>query len=330
MGETKSKSGVLTAGSEASATSKAKIKKVWYKRVWVYVVGGILLIILSYLTVQGIRCGVAVKKSRERLATLSAKTVVLSYGNMTYLDRGEGVAVLSVHGIFGGYDQALEQTGDFGEGYRIIAPSRFGYLGSDVLGTGSPREQAIAFAELLDYLNIDSAYVFATSAGGTSAIRFALDFPERVKGLILFSSAMPFTEKPAKTADYIGVPEALCTDYAMFLFSPLFEPIMGMKPSTVSGILPVAERKRGIVLDSRMSNTDMGKNFDAYNVEALQMPTLILQAKDDKLSSYEQARLAFARFPNCIFLTFETGGHLIEGHSEEIKEDIAKFTGRTG
>ena len=48
--------------------------------------------------------------------------------------------------------------------------------------------------ELLDKLGIDKVYLLATSAGGSIAIRFALDYPERTRGLILYCSAMPLVE----------------------------------------------------------------------------------------------------------------------------------------
>ena len=54
---------------------------------------------------------------------------------------------------------------------------------------GSRREQDAALIELLDTLNIEKVYVLGASAGGTPAMRFALDDPERPTGLILLSSA---------------------------------------------------------------------------------------------------------------------------------------------
>lgn len=127
-------------------------RKVWYKRMWIYIVGDVLLLLAMYLIVQEIRCSIAVKESKERLAAYGAETVHLSYGNMSYVDTGEGETILSVHGIFGGYDQAYDTCKDFSFDYRIIAPSRFGYLGSDILGKGTPAEQAAAYVELLDKL----------------------------------------------------------------------------------------------------------------------------------------------------------------------------------
>ena len=246
---------------------------------------------------------------------------------MSYVDTGEGETILSVHGIFGGYDQAYDTCKDFSSDYRIIPPSRFGYLGSDILGDGTPAEQATAYVELLDKLGIDKVYLLATSAGGSVAIRFALDYPERTKGLILYCSAMPFTEKPEKYSEYAGPPAFLCNDFTMFLISPLFDPIMGMEPSTIYSMLPVDDRKNGVVLDASVTNLDMARNYDDYRIEELQMPTLVFHAKDDKLASYTDTEKAVKRFPNCTFIPFESGGHLIVGHGEEIKEAVSKFIG---
>lgn len=288
-----------------------------------------ILLIAIYLLVQGVRCNRAMKDSTVRLAEYGAKTIQLKYGDMTYVDRGEGEVILSIHGIFGGYDQAFDTCRDFVSDYRILAPSRFGYLGSDIKGDGTPAQQASAYVELLDQFGIDKVYLLATSAGGSVAIRFALDYPERTKGLILYCSAMPFPEKPEKYAEYAGPPAFLCNDYAMFLLSPLFEPIMGMDPSTIYSMLPISERKAGVVLDASVTNPDMARNFDTYQIENLQVPVLILHAKDDKLASYDAVSKALYRFPeDTTFVSFETGGHLMTGHTEEVTMAVSEFIER--
>ena len=292
---------------------------------WSYIVGGVFLALAIYFLVQGIRCGAAVRESKNRLAAYNAQTAALSYGDITYVDSGEGEVILSVHGIFGGYDQAYDTCKDFCSDYRIIAPSRFGYLGSDVSGDGTPARQAAAYVELLDKLGIDKVYLLATSAGGSIAIRFALDYPERTKGLILYCSAMPLMEKPEKYAEYAGPPAFLCNDYVMFLLSPMFEPIMGMEQSTIYSMLPINDRKVGVILDASVTNPDMARDFGEYPIEDLQVPTLIFHAKDDKLASYIETERAVARFPNCTFISFESGGHLLTGHAEEIKETVSDF-----
>ncbi len=294
---------------------------------WIYIVGGILILLFIYLAVQGIRCNIAVKEAEGRLKSYDAKTLDLSYGKMTYVDKGEekDEVILSIHGIFGGYDQAYDNCKDLGDDRRIIAPSRFGYLGSEVRGDGTPADQAAAFVEMLDELGIEKVYLFGTSAGGTTAIRFALDYPERTKGLILFSSAMPYPEKPEKFVEYAGPPPFLVNNYAMFLINSLFQPVMGMASSTIYGMLPIDERKQGVDLDASITNPDMARNFDEYKIETLQVPTLIVHAKDDNLVSYSDTEKALNRFPNHTFISIESGGHLMVGHEEEIEEAVAEF-----
>lgn len=294
---------------------------------WIYIVGGAVFFLVVYFIVQRIRCSIAEEKSKERLSAYGAETVNLECGNISFVDRGKGESILSIHGIFGGYDQAYDTCKDFSSDYRIIAPSRFGYLGSDILGNGTPAEQATAYVSLLDKLGIEKVYLLATSAGGSVAIRFALDYPERTKGLILYCSAMPLTEKPDKYLKYAGPPPFLCNSFTMFLLSPLFKLIMGMEPSTIYDMLPVGDRKDGVVLDASVTNIDMAKKYEDYNIEELQVPTLVFHAKDDKLANYADTEKAVKRFANCTFISFENGGHLMEGHEKEIKKAVSNFIG---
>ena len=119
----------------------------------------ILAIILLYLSVELILCNNAVKKAYRRLETYNAQSIELSNGKMTYVDSGKGEVLFVVHGICGGYD-TIDMMKDKQNDYRIIVPSRFGYLGSEMPSDTSPSNQVNAFIELLDKLNIDKVYFF--------------------------------------------------------------------------------------------------------------------------------------------------------------------------
>jgi pimeloyl-ACP methyl ester carboxylesterase len=91
---------------------------------------------------------------------------------------------------------AIAQTWG-GDGYRVVAPSRFGYLGSSLPANASPAAQADAYGVVLDALEIERAVVFGYSGGGASAIQFALRHPDGTEALILLASALPGrTRKP--------------------------------------------------------------------------------------------------------------------------------------
>lgn len=274
---------------------------------------------------MGIKLHYELKKANDKLLAYNPQNVKLSYGNISYSESGKGEVILSCHGIFGGYDQGIENLRGISKYARVIAPSRFGYLGSDIYGKGTPKEQAKAYVELLDKLNIDKVYVMGASAGGTVAIRFALDYPERCKGLILYCSAMPEIEKKEKVNLKQGPPDFLVNNYLMYISSPFFRITMGMEPEIIKSMLPIEQRKKGVKIDSEITNPDMALNFDDYNIENLQVPTIILQAKDDKLVNYKKTIKASKRFPKLTLKIFEDGGHMIVGHSVEIEKYVLEF-----
>lgn len=90
-------------------------------------------------------------------------------------------------------------------------------------------------------------------------------------------------------------------------------------------MLPIEQRKKGVKIDSEITNPDMALNFDDYNIENLQVPTIILQAKDDKLVNYKKTIKASKRFPKLTLKIFEDGGHMIVGHSVEIEKYVLEF-----
>ena len=285
---------------------------------------GIFGIIVCFLTIRF--CSVE-REAQTRFANYKekAKVVDTSYGKVSYIDEGQGEVILSCHGICGGYDQAYDTLENHVHDFRIIAPSRFGYPGSDIPKNATIEMQAEAFRELLDQLNIEKTYVLATSAGGASAIKFALMYPERTKGLILYCSGYPALEQPEEKIAYAGPPAAVCNDFCMWLISPLFKPIMGMEAETVKVILPLKERKQGILFDAAVTNTVMVNDHTSYDMSELEIPVLVIHAKDDKMADFNLVEPWTKRIKDCTFVALESGGHLMAGNSEKINQALEQF-----
>lgn len=280
-------------------------------------------------TVQAVRLRRAQAAARERLASLPVRTAKLSHGPMTYLDVGQGTPLVSFHGLYGGYDQALDNARSIGVTGRVIAPSRFGYLGSAERGDATPADQVAATIELLDRLGVERAFILGASAGGTPAIRMAIDRPERVTGLILLSSAPPWAERPARDPGRQGPPSALNRDWIMWMLAPVFRPLMGMDPGTVRTMLPLSERARGAEIDATITNTDMARHPEAYPIELMAPPVLLIHAVDDRLSRYYgpdgSVEASIPRYPHLTTAIFQTGGHLIRGQGDAVKRAVIDF-----
>ncbi len=115
------------------------------------------------------------------------------FGTIEFGQYGQGPDLLVCHALYGGFDIGLGIGATYaGDGYRVLAPSRFGYLGSALPEGASPAVQADAYAALLDALGVKRTVVFGYSAGGVSAVQFALRHPEHTQALILLASAESF------------------------------------------------------------------------------------------------------------------------------------------
>ncbi|MCR2784606.1 MULTISPECIES: alpha/beta hydrolase [unclassified Microbacterium] len=115
----------------------------------------------------------------------SPRTVTTAVGPVEYAERGDGEPVLSIHGTLGGWDQGLVSAEFLRvNGFRIIAPSRPGYLGTPLASGRTFAEQGDALAALLDALDVDSIIVLALSGGGPAAYELAARHRDRVARLV--------------------------------------------------------------------------------------------------------------------------------------------------
>lgn len=277
--------------------------------------------------------------ARARLAAVDRTVLLTSFGAVEYAERGTGEPLLVIHGIFGGCDSGLLSVGDLFPGSRLIAPSRFGYLGSDLPAGATPADQADAYAALLDGLGIASTDVIAFSAGTTSALQFAMRHPDRVKHLVVMSGSWPGSPTAAdqSQANRLLVRSELPM-WALKTFAPPIMirlvgvpkgyPLTGADERFVSGIIdsifPVVPRAEGVNFDFFVSNPDVGH----YDLAAITVPMLIVHTRDDPLASYDAAQRAADRIPGARLVSMAQGGHLGLGQQGTVGPELAAFLGR--
>lgn len=269
------------------------------------------------------------------------------FGDIQYkMINTNGSPVLIVHGIVGGYDQGLQTAKYlFPSNRQILSVSRFGYLKSDLPDNPTPLNQCKAYIELLDNLEIEDIYMMAASAGGTVALTFALNYPERLKGLILVGSGYP---QPGEINGPTGPPALVYNDgIFQFMLNHMQNMMLDMFGVTTeeyesattyekeklkelfSVILPIKPRRPGIMNDQNITNPYMVTHYDEYPMEEIQTPVLILHAKNDPMALYSSMTNAAKRFPNAMVISYETGGHILFGHEQENREAIEAFLSET-
>lgn len=304
-----------------------------------WITAGILLAAAALLTVIYLR---DMHRIRHRLVAGSA-LVATRHGLIEYAIRGQGPAVLVVHGAGGGYDQGrLIPTVFGGDGYRWIAVSRFGYLRSTLPEDASTRAQAEAFADLLDALAIDRVAIVAMSGGVPPAVQFAALFPDRTAALVLLSSA-PFTPLTAQQQD-LPIPAWLyqalfSSDFVFWLvitlapqrLDPLFDitpalraDMTGADTAYAAGLLdaflPTTQRLAG--LQNEAAAIDLAAE---YNLGGVRAPTLIVHARDDGINPFGIGAYVAAQIPDAEFVAIPAGGHLLLGHTEAVRARLMRF-----
>ena len=272
--------------------------------------------------------------------TVNSKDINVNGCKVQYEVQGEGTPILVLHGITGGIDQGKGMVNTYlSTSYKYIYVSRFGYLNSEMTDEASVEKQAEVYKQLLDSLNIEKVYLYANSAGGTSAIQFAMKYPNRVHGLILQSSNMPgqYAKLPPKQVmqvvfgnNYVYWLSIKLFGNSMlksFMTSDLYESLDSAKKrdllnNVFLSSLPISKRKQGIIFDMFTSNAYI--NQLTINSNVLKMPVLILHAHDDPSIPIEYAHSFASRLSNCELVAV-SGGHLMINSETVVKNSIDKF-----
>lgn len=305
----------------------------------VAVIVGIALVIFSYCREIG---------RARRIASSGGRIASTTAGPIEYAEQGVGIPLLSIHGAGGGYDQGLSNAADFvGDGFRVIAPSRFGYLGTPIPADASPAAQADAHAALLAELNVDKVAVVGISAGTRSALELALRHPERVAALILMVPATYAPASPVSVERHRGYQFAFWlvnagADFAWWATEKIAPSVLirfiGVPPEIaaaaskpdrirvmeiVRSIQPLSLRFPGI-------NIDSNPNLHRLLLEQIAAPTLIISARDDLFNTLPAAEFAAATIPNAKLVVYDSGGHLLVGHDRDVRAVVGDFLAKAG
>jgi pimeloyl-ACP methyl ester carboxylesterase len=295
------------------------------------VFGPVVLIYLRYRR--------EIRAARERLQRGSGRVIETSSGLAECAVTGEGPAVIVAHGVFGGCDQGLVYARrSLGDGFRAVVPSRFGYLRTPLPDGASPSLQADAYVSLLDALDVSRAAILGVSAGGISAIRFALRHPDRCSALVLISSTAPgqtFDDLPSKEVAAKAFRSDLLFWLMMVVLRPALRSIMGvpekfkLKPEfqaelaeLTSAMLPAAPRSAGSLFDFFVAVPDLN---NGYPLEEIAVPTLIVSALDDPLTPHRNAQTMAERIPGARLIAIEIGGAMLLGHGEQVTAEVSSF-----
>ncbi|MBG0831172.1 alpha/beta hydrolase [Planomonospora sp. ID67723] len=281
--------------------------------------------------------GIDTDPRRELLpgVRLDLRTAVTRHGPVEYdLYGTEGPVLLSVHAGLGGADQGRLFAGWLQkDGFRILSPSRPGYLGTPLESGRTSEEQADLLAALLDELGIDRVGVLAVSAGSPVGYAFAARHPDRVWGLVSIGGvSMPRSSEAGSSLrrtflNTVGQKLALLTAEVSF------ETIVA---GTLNETSTFTEKQRAERVSYIMNTSHVREFFEAMfsttfpyqqrwagtdndaaqarrggpPLERVAAPTLLVHGTQDGDVPFDHGKFAAERIPGAAHHWMEHGDHL--------------------
>ena len=267
-----------------------------------------------------------------------SQIIQTALGPVEDADRGEGPVILSAHGGPGGYDQGLGMSEVFRKaGYRILSPSRPGYLRTPTSPGQTVEEQADLLAAFLDALHIDQAIVLATCAGGPPTYQLAQRHPQKVKALVEIDSITLRFKKDDQVSKmqeiiYLSKPGIWIMEYMLRQFPKAVVKQFMKTESTLLGkdlekrVSEILDdeakllfvnylfttmsthydlRKAGLVIDFKIFDS-----YDALPMDKISCPALIVHGNADKDVPPEHGEYAFKSIKNAEMLWVDKGSHI--------------------
>jgi pimeloyl-ACP methyl ester carboxylesterase len=286
--------------------------------------------------------------ANQRVAS-GKKMINTGCGPIEYATLGEGSPVLVLHGTSGGWDQGIAAARSLAShGFQLIAPSRFGYLGTPLPPEPLPPAEADTWICFLDALQIQRVPVISYSAGAAPAIQLALRHPDRISAEVFFvpgsGGICPECIDKGTNPPRILLDALYRSDFPMWLImkaAPKFTyKLVAVPPSLVPTLspegraelneaiqmmLPVSSRRLGVLNEGNTQGTQI-----RYPLEQVKTPTLFISAADDLYKTLRVAQHAARIIPNARLIEFSSGGHLLLGRGKEIWPAVADFLKAAG
>jgi len=242
------------------------------------------------------------------------QTAVFDWGKLTYLDAGQHsdhrTPLVFAHGLAGASQSWLRQFEAFADTNRVIAWDTPGYGGSDCVDSNADIFAA-KLAELLDSLGIDEIYLTGHSMGGIVAGRFAGQYPERVKALVLSCTflgglqpvGLPLSKGYQSRIDDLNrLPgEQYGRERAPNMVAPdTPTDVLNMVAKIAGGTTPA-----GMESAARMLQEADNRPF----LEMLSMPVTVLEGELDPVISADRTGELAALIPGAKKVTLPGAGH---------------------
>lgn len=255
---------------------------------------------------------------------------------LQYAEQGEksGIPIIFLHGLSDSWRSFERVLSSLPESVHAFALTFRGHGDSNHPEEGYRfRDFATDVEAFMELNNIESAVIVAHSMGCLVAQSFAVEYPERVKGLILIGSPYRPSEKPAlkEFGDFVlsSLEDPISSEFVReFQESTLVQPVPeDFLETIIEESLKLPARVWKAVVESFMQDDISG---ELKNIKA---PTLLVWGDKDGMFSKSDQDKQLEIIENSKLLVYEGAGHGVHWEEPEkftpdllsfIKDDVAR------
>lgn len=228
-----------------------------------------------------------------------------------YRLEGSGPVLVLTHGLGGYLDSWGPTVETFRDRYAVLSWDVRGFGGSE-RRPGTPETWASDLAAVLDEVGADDAAIGGISMGGVISQRFALDFPQRTRALILISTSSEVNERAE--AGWHARADLIERDGLAKVLAPTGPSLSYGKEYRERHAEDIAEAARLTIERNdaacyaaacrAVSNIDY-----TADLATVACPTLILQGLEDALTPPGGSVIMSRRIPDSRLVMIENCGH---------------------
>jgi len=263
----------------------------------------------------------------------TARYLQVDGARIRYIDVGRGAPVVLLHGLGASmYAWRRNLAAVAAAGFRVIAFDNRGFGLSDK--PSAPYDNA-AYARLvialMDSLRLTDAVVVGHSMGGAIAAQVAIEYPARVRGLVLVGSAGLGAREPLlfRVARWpVLGPAALALRgrgfTARLLRSTYYDPGKVTEADVDQYYAPVAQPEYGRALRGVLQQF----RFTALEgrLDRIAAPTLVLWGEEDRWVPMGLGRALAAGITRSAFVTVPRAGHSVQEEApDEVNHLVIRF-----
>jgi len=256
--------------------------------------------------------------------------------NLCYNVRGDGQPLIMIAGFATAQNAWFPLVRAFSKHYRVVTFDNRGIGGSDKpTGPYSTKMMAGDTIALMDHLGIDRAHILGGSMGGMIAQHIAIDHPQRVDKLILFSTSaggqplrdMLFDLAEATTPNWNRSRSDLAGADLRKLTAAIASRSFN-QPFNRMVVVPLAK----LLLRLGMTKVPAGQieALMTHNVldrlHLIQAPTLVLTGSKDRLMPLQSSEVLASRIKGAKLVVIDGGSHaLAEGMPGRFNKEVLDF-----